>query len=369
MAVSEIVRPTAADNAVFTADVDLLTDVNEVTTNPTAGDVSATLMTSNHLFQEQIWTLALPTTYDFRSVSSFGVEMMITEAVARTDVFEVRLQINGVWTEPQDCVYVADGLSVLEWVPVMSFTDILPRRINSLKIGMRPTDVVIASIDVLYVVVNGEDRLVAFDDLAYFDGLESVTLDRRVGENATGTNALRSMLSITEVEASQGHYKSGDVNFHLRQSEVNLAPTIGDSIVDGEGQRFTIVDVQKATLVSRWKCVSRNVAASSGLANTLRIEKATWTKAVDGSQVPTWTLYRTMQGSVYEVSDVPAEGTGRVNRTTHRVALAESLDLDPTDYRIIDVDDKVYKPISDAKGTIGELFTVDAVRDVFEVGI
>ena len=97
------------------------------------------------------------------------------------------------------------------------------------------------------------------DDLAdVTDGLTPVTVTRPGSSTATDVaHALRRSVRTREAEESEGRYTASDVAWHLPAAELTAAPRPGDVIVDGDGQRWTVLDVQEARLAGTWRCVAR----------------------------------------------------------------------------------------------------------------
>jgi hypothetical protein len=88
------------------------------------------------------------------------------------------------------------------------------------------------------------------------DGLEAVTLiPRRASEGTTIAHALPRMVSLREAAASGGQYTQADVRWHLPVEEYATRPALGDVIQDGDGTRWTVLEVEKATMGTRWGCL------------------------------------------------------------------------------------------------------------------
>ena len=101
------------------------------------------------------------------------------------------------------------------------------------------------------------------DDLAITDGTEAVTLLRR-GSTPGGpgeiiSHALRRAITAAEATIntssdvhknvpSDGQHTAASVVWHLPVAELPIAPQLGDVLLDGGGQRWTILEVKQATL-------------------------------------------------------------------------------------------------------------------------
>jgi hypothetical protein len=214
------------------------------------------------------------------------------------------------------------------------------------------------------------------DDLLIADGTETVTLLRR-GSTPGGAgeivgHALRRALAATEGSIdttsdvhknvpSDGRYTAAAVAWHLPVAELPVAPQLGDVLLDGSGQRWTILGVSRATLGTRWCCQTKNVAVAFGLDDTISVLKASGT---DGSGQTVWRTWRTgvrarIQPIQTTISDVA--GTATTTRT-YRIFVEEDQDLDHT-CSIRGPDGTLYT-ITRSVGAerIGELQVIDVQR-------
>lgn len=200
------------------------------------------------------------------------------------------------------------------------------------------------------------------DFAAVVDGLEAVTLNRRgSSEDVSVDSALQRAVRTSEVAASDGKYLAGDVRWHLALDEVPDRPTPGDLIVDGNGDRWTILTVREDTLTSRWLCVTRNLSVTFGLDDTIQIEIASWSKGTAGADEASWTTWRTGVRARIQPAASTAEVVEDAKKTeqAYTVFLGEDLDLTHA-HRLVDSRGKVYRFLSStAAEEIGQLQTVD----------
>lgn len=121
------------------------------------------------------------------------------------------------------------------------------------------------------------------------DGLEAVTLKRRgSSDDVDVANALQRAITTKEAAASNGQYTTRDVRWHLPVLEVTTRPRLGDVILDANNDRWTILDVQKATLEVRWRCICRNVAVYYSLDDYVDVLRATISKGAAGAATASW---------------------------------------------------------------------------------
>jgi len=198
------------------------------------------------------------------------------------------------------------------------------------------------------------------------DGTEAVTLRRRGSRpGASGTaiaSALRRAVTTREAAESHGRYTASDVTWHLPAEELTGVPRLGDVLVDAEGRRWTILDVQAAALQGRWRCASRNLAVVYALDDTVTILKASYTKEDGGAAEPSWRPWKTgVRARIQPLATtVATEHHARRTATRYRIFVEEDLTLDHT-HRIQGADGTVYKVTgTTAAERIGELQTIEA---------
>ena len=214
------------------------------------------------------------------------------------------------------------------------------------------------------------------DDLAAVsDGLETVTLLRRGSTSGiVGTviaHALRRAIGAAEAAIvtsgnvrknvpSDGQYAAVGVVWHLPVAELPIPPQLGDMIRDGQSQRWTILEVKRATLGARWRCETRNVAVAFGLDDTISVLKTV--PDGGGSSTPTWRTWKTgvrariqpVETKITTVNETPT------TTTAYRIFVEENLELDHT-CSIRGPDGTIYT-ITDVIGAerIGELQVIEA---------
>ncbi len=219
---------------------------------------------------------------------------------------------------------------------------------------------------------------VNFDPAADFvgttDGLEAVTLSRRgTAAGTTVAHALRRAVTVREATLrnryhtrkkvpSGGGCTAGDVTWHLPVEELGGAPELGDVVVDGTGDRWTILEVQLATLQTRWRCMARNLVVAHALDDTIVVLKATYAKGVGGAAEPTWRVWKTgVRARIQPAeTDVVTELAARQTVGRYQIFIAEDLALDHT-HRIQGPDGTLYR-VNGSNGAerIGEVQTIDA---------
>lgn len=175
------------------------------------------------------------------------------------------------------------------------------------------------------------------------DGLEPVTLVPRDGGSETAiAGAKRRAVSLQEAEASGGRYTRADVVWHIAASQLDSPPSLGDRIVDGAGENWTVLDVARAARDTRWACHARNLAVAAGLDTVVRIQQAAWSKDRHGAAMATWSDLRLVQARIQPLALRPAlEHDAQSARATHRIVLAEQVAV-TENMRVVAADATVY---------------------------
>jgi len=203
------------------------------------------------------------------------------------------------------------------------------------------------------------------DFLDAADSLEAVTLTSTSGTNTPVSGALRMRISEQEVAESNGRYTRRDVRWHLPAVQVAAPPQIGATITDGQGQKWTILEVDHDTRSSRWRCWCRLVRLTTTLSDRVNIQQASWTKDDHGGLVATWSNWKTDLAARVQAlqAAVAAEHEQRFVRVTHVVYLAQPLEL-TQNHRLYHPDTATALHILgyEMPGRLDELFSVRAVK-------
>jgi hypothetical protein len=208
------------------------------------------------------------------------------------------------------------------------------------------------------------------------DNVETVTLLRRgIVSEQSGTvvhNALRRAVEASEFAArnrseirryinSDGRCIAADVDWHLPAAQLDKPPRIGDAILDADGRRWTIMELDLVMLRTRWKCFCRELAIAHGLDDRVAVLKAEFPP---GGGDPVWQTWRTgVRARIQPVEvKVSVVDSVRSSTATFHIFLEEDLALDHT-HRIRAADGSLFE-ITSVTGAarLGELQTVEAVK-------
>ncbi len=207
------------------------------------------------------------------------------------------------------------------------------------------------------------------DLTAVGDGTETVTLLRRGNTPGAGgtviAHALRRAITagqaaivnrgdVRKYVVSSGLYTAVDLVWHLPVAELPESPRLGDVILDGDDQRWTILTVKRATLGARWRCETRNVSVAFGLDDTISVLKAVGESS--------WRTWRTgVRARIQPIeTKIDADDETPSTTTRYRIFVEEDLDLDHT-CSIRGADGTIYS-VTGAIGAerIGELQVIEA---------
>ena len=163
---------------------------------------------------------------------------------------------------------------------------------------------------------------------------------------------------------SDGQCVAADIDWHLPAAELATPPSIGDAILDGDGRRWTILELELIMLRTRWKCFARELSIAHGLDDTVAILKAEYAKGEAGAAEPTWQIWRTGIRARIQPMEVKidVEHSARCATSSYRIFLEEDLTLDQT-HRIRSAEGTVFQ-ITSVTGAarLGELQTIETVK-------
>lgn len=183
------------------------------------------------------------------------------------------------------------------------------------------------------------------DDCLLFDNLVLATLTYRdsgaevsIQNYADGTGmAVRRAVTHREAAASGGRYLSSDVRFSIPTVLATTQPRPGD-VVTCDGVRYTILEVAKATLGSRWACLTRSLAVTHRLDDRITIQRMTESVGLHGEPKLSYADWLVnLAASVQPIqSDTGENHEQRFTSTRYSVRLEQQLpELDVSQYRVV----------------------------------
>lgn len=178
------------------------------------------------------------------------------------------------------------------------------------------------------------------------DGLEAVTLSVSGIADQDILKAKRFQVTNTEVEASNGQVRQGDSVWQWPASETPTRAILGSTITDGDGRVWTIIQIHKQVLSSKWSVVCRELAIEETAATLITIQIATYVKDVHGAQVASWAdLFTSVRAHVQPIEQTTEiEHDADETEELYRIILSEELAITTltAQYRVIDADGAIY---------------------------
>jgi len=174
------------------------------------------------------------------------------------------------------------------------------------------------------------------------DGLQTVQLRRAdTGALSSVANALSREIRREEAAHSNGALTAGDVAWHIPYAATPAPPRVGDQLIAANSVRHTILAVADSPLLGRWRCLTRNLALTSGLGDRITLQMATWT-IVDDVVTQNWTTVATDLLAKIQPLDRRAHNNlpSRWRNATHQIFVEEPLSA-AADYRVL-ADDRVF---------------------------
>ena len=180
--------------------------------------------------------------------------------------------------------------------------------------------------------------LVLDNDYLVFDNTESVThVSIRAAGNLADAiaNALRHQVTERDAIASGGVYTTQDVAWNLPAIQAANAPKPGDTITDSDAVVWTILQVDRATLKTRWRCTSRDLILANDLRHTVEIWAPQYSDNQAGGRVPVYIPQQTgLAARVQELAADRIEERGkRGTRRQYEIYLAFTVAV-TTDHQV-----------------------------------
>ena len=180
------------------------------------------------------------------------------------------------------------------------------------------------------------------------DGLEDVTLVRRATSATLQlATAWRGKVRRTEAEPSQGAVEQSDAVWYLQLPAGEIAPELGDAIIDSNNRRWTVLEMSTLVQLGRWRCIARDLAVAHSCMSRVDVERAVWDDLGSGPEIVDWVYVVTAMPvriqheeiSTDEFADPP------ISSEVFRIVLSETIKLEPND-RFVTEDGVVYRLLS-----------------------
>ena len=186
----------------------------------------------------------------------------------------------------------------------------------------------------------------ASDDFAQIgDALETVVLARRVTHEAVpNVTAQRGELITLESISSGGTVGRSDAVWHVQLLAGVAQPELGDVLIDTQGNRWTVLEVQEFPLLGRWKCRTRELRVAYGCDDRVDVQRAVWDDLGSGLEIVDWDYVYTALPVRIQPETSTASDTSDMPTLTSRfqIVLGEPFPLEPDD-RFVSPEGTVYR--------------------------
>jgi hypothetical protein len=176
------------------------------------------------------------------------------------------------------------------------------------------------------------------------DGLEAASLRRKDGATVTLVAALRTSHVSQEAAPSGGFALQADATWRVQLPDGELAPAVGETIIDDAGRRWTILELKELRVLGAWECQTRDLRVAFGCLDRVDIERPVWEEGESGREIAGWNYVLTAvpvriqpEEIVVDDSTEPPSGEAR-----YRVIFDEQVALEPHD-RLVAGDGAVYR--------------------------
>ena len=188
-------------------------------------------------------------------------------------------------------------------------------------------------------------ELHAEDDFADFvDGLSSVTLRRRGSSETVAIQSAWQLSGLTqEALPSEGAVLQDEVVWHLQLPDEEVAPQVGDIVIDGQDRRWTVLEVEELTKLKRWKCVARALSVAYGCQDRVDLQRAVWDDLGSGPEIVGWSYVLTALPVRIQPQEILVDGSvdPNVTKAFFQIILGEQVSLEPDD-RFVAEDGTIY---------------------------
>jgi hypothetical protein len=198
------------------------------------------------------------------------------------------------------------------------------------------------------------------------DGFEQVTLKRRDSADTVAIpKAWRYSSQTEEAEPGVADVARNDVVWQFAWDDSVSAPAIGDAIIDGSGDCWTILSIGELGAKTRLRCLSRNLYFVHGLNNRVDIEQAIWEDSGSGPEIVGWSTLRSAVPARIQPDQitVDTQATPPTSTATFRIVLGDVLVLDHN-HRIVGTDGTVYQMIAFAQAERTDVLPIATVVEL-----
>jgi hypothetical protein len=185
------------------------------------------------------------------------------------------------------------------------------------------------------------------DFATILDGVEPITLKRCGSADTVAVpKAWRYSSLAQQAEPGMPGVAQSDVVWQFGWDEAVAPPRIGDSIIDGANECWTILSVEVRGAMSRLRCLARNLQIVHQLDDRIEIQEAVWADSGSGSEIVGWTTLRAAVPARIQPERTTIDNTAAppTSTSTYRVMLADESALDHN-HRLVGPDGSIYQLI------------------------
>jgi len=175
---------------------------------------------------------------------------------------------------------------------------------------------------------------VEHDFAEFADNLEPVTLRRRGStQQIIVETAYRHQGVTQEMEPTGGAVLQTDAVWHLRFPTGEVAPQLGDVVIDQHENRWTILQTEELSQLGRWKCAARELRIAYGCHDRVDIERAVWGDQGNGPEIIDWSYVCMALPVKIQLDEMilDTSTTPPTKQLLFDVFLSESIALEPDD--------------------------------------
>lgn len=157
------------------------------------------------------------------------------------------------------------------------------------------------------------------DDMAVFDGTETVTLTQPGGSSVSVENCMRKLLSSQRIRISDVGILEDDIEFNLPTIDIDI-PELG-AVIAATDKDWIVLDSKLERLDIRYTCIVRD----RSLIKLLDIYRATQEKAASGATDRSWSKkFSALLGHLILVRRIPeSDDRGHGEIKQYRIYLVQ----------------------------------------------
>lgn len=186
---------------------------------------------------------------------------------------------------------------------------------------------------------------VAGDFNTIIDGIEAVTLKRRASAVTVAVpQAWRYSSRTQQAEPAMPGVAQSDIVWQFTWPADVDPPRIGDSVIDGAIECWTILSVEVRGANSRLRCVTRNLQIVNRLEDRVEIQEAIWEDLGSGPEIVGWQTLRIAVPAHIQPDHTTVNNAAMppASTATFRIMLADDTPLDHN-HRLVGPDGAIYQ--------------------------